>query len=82
MKPSVVRSPLWAALPLAAGIGAAVSVPVWAQSSSVSPAATALSETVVTATRTEQPLSDVVADVSIIDQIGRASCRERVYVLV
>lgn len=68
MKPSVVRSPLWAALPLAAGIGAAVSVPVWAQSSSVSPAATALSETVVTATRTEQPLSDVVADVSIIDR--------------
>lgn len=67
MKSSVVvRSPLWAALPLAAGIGAAVSVPVWAQSSLAAPAA--LSEVVVTATRTEQPLSDVVADVSIIDR--------------
>jgi vitamin B12 transporter len=65
MKNRTLRAPL-AALPLAllAGFGTSVS---HAQSSS-SPADTSLTETVVTATRVEQPLTDVVADVSIVDR--------------
>lgn len=57
MKSRVSRARL-AVLPLAC----AAACPVLAQSTST------LSETVVTATRVEQPLTDVVADVSIIDR--------------
>ena len=57
MKSRVSRARL-AVLPLAC----AAAFPVLAQSTAT------LSETVVTATRVEQPLTDVLADVSIIDR--------------
>lgn len=62
MKNRILRAPL-AVLPLAllAGFGASVA---HAQSAPES----TLKETVVTATRVEQPLTDVVADVTIVDR--------------
>lgn len=56
------HSPGRAALSFA--LAAAYSLPVWSQPTST------LQETVVTVTRVAQPLSDLVADVSIIDRVA------------
>ncbi len=53
------------AVPLAVSASLTVMVPAMAQTSDKS---VSLKETTITATRSEQPLSDVVADVSIIDR--------------
>ncbi|WP_370630224.1 TonB-dependent receptor domain-containing protein [Xenophilus sp. Marseille-Q4582] len=71
----VFSSRAWPRLPLhalAGAVGAALPMLAAAQSPQVAPLAVvavpALHETVVTATRVAQPLSDLVADVSIVDR--------------
>ncbi|WP_066270145.1 TonB-dependent receptor domain-containing protein [Hydrogenophaga palleronii] len=57
-----------AVLPLALLAGFSASA-AHAQTSSASPAEASLKETVVTATRVEQALTDVVADITIVDRV-------------
>lgn len=75
MNPRVISSRALPRLPLlalAGAVGAALPLLATAQSAQVAPLAAAgvpaLNETVVTATRVAQPLSDLVADVSVVDR--------------